>query len=384
MNDLRTDQDVALGPEWAALELLCVGRAEEEPERLAQLLRDPELQWGELLEQAMRHQTLPLLALHVLELAGRDEIQLTPLIAWHLAEYLETNRWRLAVFRREAARIAGALRPLGVPFVCTKGITFESTIYRGRGGRMLKDIDFMIPPSARETIPEALKKLGYQPGEYDLRTGAIMPHTRRMEVIYALSPDHLPSHGRLSDEPCVPFLHVDFANSLTWARSPYEVPVEEALRHRVELPLPGMAGATIPGFTPDYQFLFTVLHLFREAGFEQWLELELDVSLMKFGDVIRLFKAHGAELADGRFTALLEAYGVVEPVAWVLEHTDRTFGTSMTEQLGLEGRVDEDVLFNARPSTGKEDRKWRGTMRERLWARDRRALLTRIEAEARR
>jgi hypothetical protein len=203
-----------------------------------------------------------------------------------------------------------------------------------------------------------------------------------MEVIYALNPDHLPSHGRLSDAPCVPFLHVDFANSLTWARSPYEVPVEEALRDRVELPLPGLDGATIPAFAPPYQFLFTVLHLFREAGFEQWLELELDVSLMKFGDVIRLFDAHEDALSDGRFTALLASYGVAEPVAWVLEHTDRTFGTAMTERLGLGGRVDEDVLFSARPAGGKADRAWRGTMRERLWARDRRALLTRIAGRA--
>ncbi len=381
MNSGRNGPDAGLGLEWEALELLCTGRAEEEPELLAKLLRDPGFQWGELLEQAMRHQTLPLLALHVLELADRNEIKVTELIAWHLADYLELNRWRLTLYRREAARVAEALRASGVPFVCTKGITFESTIYQGQGGRMLKDIDFMIPPSAREMASEALQLLGYQPGRYDRKTGAIRLHPRRMEVIYALNPDHLPGHVRLSDKPGIPFLYVDFANSLTWAKSPYVVPVEEAIQHQIELQLPGMEGATIPSFTPPYQFLFTALHLFREAGFEQWLEWELDVSLMKFGDVIRLFNAHEAEFSDGRLLALLETHGVVEPVAWVLEHTDRTFGTTMIEQLGLEGRVEEDVLYKAHPSTDK-DRAWHATMRERLWAKDRRALFARSDAGA--
>ena len=157
MDNAELWPDRALGPEWAALELLCSGHADEAPEateRLAALLRDPELHWGELLEQAMRHQTLPLLALHVLPLADRDAVPVTELIAWHLADYLETNRCRLAAFRREAVRVAEALRVRDVPFVCTKGITFESTIYGGRGGRMLKDVDFMIPPSARETVLE--------------------------------------------------------------------------------------------------------------------------------------------------------------------------------------------------------------------------------------
>ena len=380
MNQRTTDPDLTLGPEWAALELLCIGRAEDEPALLARLLSAPELHWGELLEQALRHQMLPLLALHALELSERDELQLPGRLAQHLQEVLETNRWRLSVFRREAARIAGTLRALGVPFVATKGITFESTIYQAKGVRMLKDMDFMIPPGARDTVTDALAELSYRPGEFDRVSGTIVPHPRKLEMIYAFNPDHLPRHGRLANDPCVPFIYVDFANSLTWNKAPYEVPVEEALRHSVELPLPGLP-ATVPSFTPDFQFLFTVLHLFREAWLELWVEMELDVSLMKFGDVIRLFKAHQAELSTGEFSALLETHGVAEPVAWVLEHTDRTFGTGMIAALGLEGRVDENWLNIAHPSHGK-DRAWSGTMRERLWAKNRAALFTRIDARA--
>ena len=380
MSNSTADLDLAFGPEWSALELLCIGRADDRPELITRLLAHPELRWGELLEQALRHQLMPMLALHALELAERSQVRIPGRIAQHLSEVLEANRWRMCVFRREAARIAETLRALGVRFVATKGITFESTIYRGKGTRMMKDLDFMIEPDVRETVAEVLKQLDYHPGNYDRATGSVVPHPRRQHMIYTLNPDHLPRHVRLAQDPCVPFLYVDFANSLTWTKSPYDVPVEEALRHIVELPLPGVTSATIPCFTPAFQFLFTVLHLFREAWLEQWVDLELDVSLMKFGDVIRLYEAHQAELSDGRFTAFLETYGIAQPVAWVLEHTDRTFGTRMVESLGLGGRVEENWLASAHPSYGKE-RKWRGTMRKRLWAKDRSALFERLQVD---
>lgn len=373
MTDRNSDPDRALGPEWDALELLCTGRADELPEALAGVLGRPDLSWGELIEQALRHQMLALLSFHVLALSDEHGLRVPGRVANHLAEVLDLNRWRLQVFRHEAARVADALRDLGVPFVGTKGITFESTIYGGQGTRTLKDIDFMIAPDAREAVSAALERLGYQPGDYDQATGTIVPLARRQELIYALNPDHLPRHARLATEPGVRYLYVDFANSLTWSKSRYEVPVDEALRHTVDLPLAGVPSGTLPSFRPDFQFLFTVLHLFREAWHEQWLELEVDVSLMKFGDVIRLFSAHRAELGQGRLADLLDGFGVAEPVAWVLEHTDRTFGTAMVAELGLDGRVDESWLGQAGPSYG-QDRRWEGTMRARLWAKDRQRL----------
>jgi hypothetical protein len=148
--------------------------------------------------------------------------------------------------------------------------------------------------------------------------------------------------------------------------------VEDALATRGELPLPG-TGASVPRLAPEFQFLFTVLHLFREAWLEQWVELELDVTLAKFGDVIRLLDAHTKELGNGRLAALAEDHGVAAPVAWVLEHADRALGTATVARVGLEGRADEDSLAAAHPSHGRE-RRWTGTMRERLWAKDRRAL----------
>jgi len=375
------EANASLGPEWQALELLCTECSDDRSEQLAAALAAEPLHWGELLEHALLHQLLPLLALRVLELQASGDVQVPGRIAHHLAEVLEGNRWQLQVMRREAVRVATALGERGLPLVATKGITFESTIYRGLGVRKLKDIDFMIRPEDRDATAGVLARLGYRVGMFDRASGRIGPLPRRMHMIYMLNPDHLPRHVRLCDEAATPYLYVDFANSLTWHGSRYEVPVAEALASRRQLELPGDVGA-VPCFAPDFQFLFTVLHLFREAWHEQWLDYELDVSLMKFADVIRLFDAHREDLVAVDFADLLQRYDLVKPVAWVLVHTDQTFGTDMAERTGLADRVDADWLAAAYPSHGVE-RRWRGSMRERLWARDRRALFQRLGTEER-
>src|SRR5438094_299414 len=122
-------EELALGPEWAALEALCTGAAETNPDHLASLLGRDDLAWGELLEQALRHQLLPMLALHALEASGRAGLAIPGRVAHHLGQVLDLNRWQLEVYRREAVRVADALDAETIPVVATKGITFDSTIY---------------------------------------------------------------------------------------------------------------------------------------------------------------------------------------------------------------------------------------------------------------
>ena len=107
--------------------------------------------------------------------------------------------------------------------------------------------------------------------------------------------------------------------------------------------------------------------------FERWLEWEQDVDLTKFSDVIRLWRAYADVLSAGTFTQMLEEFQIVEPMVWVLEHLDRTFHMNIVSSLGLDGRISEDWLFSGRAS-GKNLFRWRGSMRERLYTKNRQAL----------
>ena len=365
--------DLILGPEWAILELLSLGLAiPEEQEMFEELIKSGCIHWGELLEQALRHKMLPVLAFHATADKFREAIP--RFVRHHLQTALDLNRYKTAIFRGAAATIVKAFDEQGIRFVGTKGIVFEGTLYGGNGSRNFSfDMDFMIAPDDRDVVISTMHRLGYQMGEFGWKAGLVKAYSRQKMLIYQLNPDHVPVFARLIDDSIVKCVSVDFANSFTWTRSSFEVPIETALAKVLHQPIPGHSDIQMPVFPPNFQFIFTVLHLFREAWFESWLNIEQDVNLSKFADVVRLWHAHRKELQSANFVQKMEEFGIVEPVLWVLEHLDRTLHTGIVPALGIQARVSESWLVSAH-TTGGGMRQWKGTMRQRLYCKDRKAL----------
>jgi hypothetical protein len=364
--------DLVLGPEWALLELLCLGLTTSDEQRaFEELVGSEQLQWEELLGQALRHKMLPMLAFHVLsaELEGAAPEQ----VKEHLRSVLDLNRYKTAIFRREAARVVKALDEPGVRFVGRKGIAFEATLYEGNGSRHLGDLDFMVAAEDRDVVIDAMSRLGYEMGLFDWRANEVVPLERREMMILRLNPDHIPVFTVVTHDPVVRYVEVDFANSLTWSRSPFDVPIKVALADISYQPIPGFSDVQLPCFSPVFQFISTVLHLFREAWFDRWLDWQQDVDLMKFGDIVRVWQVYRQALQGGGLVQVLEEFEIVAPVVWVLEHLDRTLHTGIVSALGLEGRVTESWLASAGAPGGKS-RRWKGTMRERLYCKKRREL----------
>jgi len=350
--------DRSLGSEWTILELLARGIVDDSDRQTARdLILNDTLNWGELLEQALRHKMLPMLAHHIISAGLRFNVPTT--IYQHLELALEWNRCQIEVFRRETVRVAQGLAGRGIRFVVTKGMAFESTLYGSLGTRHMNDIDFMIAPRDRQAVMSVMQELGFRPF-FEWAKDA-----RREEISSRLNPDHLPKLARNIDQPGTRIINLDVANSLTWTKSPFDVPVEEALQDPVEQPVPGMPGVSLPCFRPMYQFLFTVLHLFREAWLQKFVDFGNDVGLMKFGDVIRLIDRDRNELTDGELLRTMEAHKVTHPVAWVLHRLDETFRTHTLELLALEKHGDEELLASQMQSSAYV-RAFGQSMRERL------------------
>jgi len=355
-----------LGPEWTLLELLARGIIDEsERQAVRELLTTDTLDWGELLEQAVRHKMLPMLTHHTISASLRFDVPTS--IYQHMESALEWNRWQIEVFRRETARVAQGLTGRCIHFVTTKGMAFESTLYAGLGTRYMNDIDFMIAPRDREAAMSVMRELGFRPF-FDWAKDA-----RREEISSRLNPDHLPKLARDVNQPGIRVIQVDVANCLTWTRAPFDVPVEEALKDPLEQPIPGISEMSLPCFRPVYQFLFTALHLFREAWLQKFVDLGNDVGLMKFGDVIRLIDQHRKELTDGELARTMETHSVTHPIAWVLRHMDETFHTHTLELLGLQKHGDEQLLAGQMQSPAYVGA-WGQSMRERLQSKARSSL----------
>lgn len=324
-------------------------------------MKENDFSWGEAIEQALRHKIFALLAGAV----ARDVFKplIPKFVFQHFSFSARCARKSAEILRSAATDISGRMTDEKITHAVTKGMSFESLIYTP-GEREMNDIDFMIDSRDGEKTLQILKSTGFEPGFFDAPSEKIIPHSRKEMIIYAMSPDHLPIHARLTGDPVLPCVHVDFACSFSWTGCEFEVPLDDAFAAMQK-------GSLFPSFSPEHQFLFTILHLFREAWFERWIEWEQDVNLGKFADILRLFRYHEKQLRTG-FRQLAIGTGAVGPAAWVLEHTDRTFGTSIISDLGLSEHV-PDWLNSAHSPDGKH-RVWKGSMRERLFSKNRQAI----------
>jgi hypothetical protein len=365
VTDTSTEYDAA----WVLLETLVRHFGEEAPAgEVATHAADPTFSWGRLIEHALTHKLQALVAATLL----REEFGPTvpKRIRGYFRDALNVNRHRVRVYGAAAARVVAAAREARLPLAARKGIAVEHTLYGARAARYFTDVDFMIRPEDAAAFTAVMGGLGYAGGEYDVGRSAIVPHDRKTLITYKLNPDHLPRFAALTGDPVVEYVEADVATSFTWTRSDYHVPLEGALAELVWIRLPHrdaeQSDAELPTFSALYQLIDTTLHLFREAFVESASRDGNPVTLSQFLDARLIWKRHGAQLAAGGGREALATLGIEAPVAWVLWHLDRLFGTRATADLGLEGVVDDTWAASWRPVGGGVER-WHGDMRRRLY-----------------
>lgn len=347
---------------WRVLELLSISDPGTSGSDAAAELVSDGVDFDELVFQAVQHGLVPTVADFLFQ-AGIEK-SVSPRMRLFLLNCLHANRRKNELATTEATRIRAALAKAGVRAAFTKGVVGHATLYGGRGTRVFNDIDLMAEGGA-EVISEVLEDLGYARNKrYDPRLHQLVDLPRRDQVMYRLSPDHLPHFMRVLDGECVPFLMVDVAFSLTWHASPWQIPTAEALDRIVEVPVTDDgAVAALPTLHPVHEFLFAALHLFREGWVER-TAVKSDVRLTQFADLLRVWRQRAAEHREA-VVGRIAAHGLELPLAWACAHTDTLFGSEMTGELGLADHRDADWLRSARGADGS-CRYWSGDIRKRL------------------
>ncbi|MEM7626105.1 MAG: nucleotidyltransferase family protein [Planctomycetota bacterium] len=361
--------DLSLGKEWAVLEAIAAGPEQLENSVFLDTVFASEIDWEEIVFQARRHKVLNLLGKEVL---ARPAIHFPPESLGLFREQLRLSQQKIRTYRLEAARIAESFDNHGLVICGTKGIVFEGSYYDGGGSRSLNDMDFIIKPESADAAKALMESQGYCEGEYNAGSESIIPLDRKQKIAYKLSPDHLPPLVKIVEEDRRIGVVVDFAFTLSWWGAPYRVLINDVIDELYLYQFPDTRKLSIHRMSFRYEFLAAVLHLFREAWFEHSRSFGLDVTLAKFGDILRMWR----RVDDRRIRELREVvdrYDLAKPVAWVMEHVDRLFFTDATSQLGLTSVADPVFLNSAHEYSGGTCR-WIGTMRQRLYCKNRAAL----------
>ena len=371
----NVDVNLTLGPEWAALEVVARGLAADAQTRaLDSILSTPGFDYDTLLGLSVRNNLAPALASALKRTDGFKSVPDS--LRDHLILSHHTTRYRSQILTREASNIAKRARQSDIPIAFTKGVILQFLAYGGDGTRPMSDIDMMVHEDHASAIDRILGEMGYLVCDYDDVNDELFPLSREWRIRYAMSPDHLPPRMKLNDNLVCPVFMIDTAMSLTWAKSEWQVDMSDVMARVCEYKLSHDSGSrhessevsSLPSLSVAHTWLFTVLHLFREAWIRRTAD-EQRTTLSQFRDVLRTWMNHGRAISN-EVRQIVERDRIEFPVAWVIQHTDALLGSTISDELNLSVRLSESDLAGAIGPTG--DRlTWTGSMRQRLYSADR-------------
>lgn len=362
--------------EWLILEQCAMQLYSESPgQLLMELLSEKTIHWGELIQQALRHNMLPLMAW----VLCRDN--LIKKVPHEFQDLLLTarliNRHVLTLGYAEIAKIVEAFDKQSVVFAVTKGYTFDSTIYNSENIRKVNDIDLLLLPTDKNRAFAILESLGYKAGYFDNINDTIVDMPETTMKFYSMTAGFAPEFVIQIPDPVIKSMYVDMTSSLTWFNSSFKISTEAALKERVRLDIPGHEGIAMPCLNLEYQIIYTALHLFKEAWVEMYgIKDGNDVTLSKFMDILYLLTCKKDRVKNGPLKSIVTKNDITQPILWVFKHTERVFGVSLCEELGFVEPISESWLSSWQTGSFKTSY-WKGTMRERLQKKNREALFLR-------
>lgn len=309
--------------------LLAVARVHptpQETERVRELLQAHAntLDWGFLIDQAIRHKVLALMGRRIDEAMAGAGIKARVQHRRFLRYYAETNRQRNETMLRELARVVQALSDAGVRAALRKGAVAARELYRDLSVRQLGDIDILVGREDFDRAYQALEALGYVDGEVDITGHVAVPNTREYRIFWAL-------HGngfhfvRTTDEPFVEAYSIELTDNLYAPDSGASVPVSELEPYYVPDELHGV---------PTYKlgpaaFLLDVCSdIYLKATTLYFIEQSKDLQLMKFVDLLGLVTESGTPEVVLELRRLADLFGVLDQAAFSLHLAAELFGSA--------------------------------------------------------
>ena len=364
---ISDDELKTFGPEWLILELIAKGNCDVKIKKILDLNC---IHWGELIEQAMNHKMFPMLCHQFLK---EDFFcYVPPFINQYFKQITDLNAIKNKIIKQEVLTISELLQRDNVSFVATKGVVLDYELYDGNGSRFLSDGDFIADFAFEKNIVKILEKSGYYAGSVDWRKNCARKLTREEFLLYGNTKDKLPEYLKPINNPITTYVSLGFSGSLTWAGCEYNVDVKEVLNNVVLQKLDADFEQKAPVLDVPYHFIYIMLHLYKHAWIKHLSKWKNDVNLVKFGDVYRYWSKY-KEILRKELPSIVAKYNLERVVAWVLYHTGEIFKEDILKYLNISPVVDENYYNSAGDSFGGI-RFWSGTMRERLYSKNRETL----------
>lgn len=320
--------------------------------------------WGFVVDQAYRHNVLPLLGRNVTRSRLYPPPE-SPSQAFLYQELLlnayQANQARNAGLLRELSAVLAALAEREVTVLVRKGLPLAQDAYGDLGARRSYDIDLMVDPEHLPELRTALTELGYAQGNPSLDGRTVTPMPRHQSAYWRLWVPNL-AYRRPTSEPFVNTFIIDVCLNQFLPGSGYDLPAGGlAQRSRAAV----VFGVPMRVFDHEEMVVDLSAHLFKEATTLHYVQVGRDLTVAKFLDIATYAKANPVDWE--RVTDLCRQRGIEAPVFYALHYTEILYpGTAPAAVLDALRPESTDYLREI-GATDKNVHRWAEDFRERLF-----------------
>lgn len=166
-----------------------------------------------------------------------------------------------------------------IPYAVVKGAVLSDRIYGKTYYRSSGDIDILVSPKHIDFVTQTLKKNGFIQGRIKEE---IIERYKREELLYhKLYTHQLAPFIKSSRLSLCPFINIDVNFSVLWGESPWEIDMDEYLRH-IESGF--LFNVKIYRLAPVYDFIALCLHHYKDMN-SIYLLSEKGFCLNEFFDI---------------------------------------------------------------------------------------------------
>lgn len=326
--------------------------------------------WGLFLDQCSRHKVVEMVFRNLFRSGIADErvdrVALIPVPHRRLMEAAyAANKVRNAAMVDELDELVAGLEGAGLRVASRKGPYLARYVYGDMALRPMLDLDFLIERSEAKALGPVMESLGYGQGNIGPLGRVVEPWSAAAIKVYLLTLPNLPSYVRPLGLPNLGEIEVDFVTSLFARSTGFSIDttglLDRAQRVRV--------GANEVSVLSDEDYLIDLCaHLYKEAKSFFYIELEKDLTLLKFCDVAEYLRFTSGTLSVPTFLDRVRENGIEVPMFFTLYLTSLIYaGTVPQVLLDSLWQDDADVLH----TFGELDRQpaaWLGPLARRLFS----------------
>ena len=360
------------GPEWVIL-LLIARNNNGDIERIANIINNNEIDWGEIIEQSIGHKILPMVCYTFIKNKKLYET-LPPWINQYVRWIFDLNAHKISMLKNKALELAKKLTDNNISYAATKGVVLDNQIYENEGYRYMSDIDFMVKFEDREKVIEVLNNLNYHMGRIDWMENKLRELTREEYLKRMFEPKKIPEYAVTTQDPVFKVISVGFVMTFTWKQCEYDIPITEAFDYNIFREI-GIDNKKLQCLNNTFHYIYIILHLYKHAwaGYFSSQKKRSDVNLSRFIDVYHFWKKNKEELKT-ELPIIMKKYNIEEPIIWTLKNTDIIFKSKILKELNYD---EFELKYDLNYTKDRKGNllKLKGNIIDRLYSKNRELLI---------